>query len=263
MTFLTLLIALWLDSYPQFACVRRYHWMSAYTQRYQSALQNTRFHHTYWEILFIVLPPVLLIALISIVLHLLWFGLAAFVFNIIVLLYCLGSNRLGAYIKNLFGLGITIDAQSGEKTAEYCAAANVLETTQILFSILLWFILLGAAGAFLYRMLLVLEKNTVDEPNTDLAAQHNRIQVCLQYLDWLPLRVLVLCLSLTTHFMAVFRVWWQNILAKPQQNEKLLQESFSAACEQDNLADCETAFDRSVVVFLILVALMTIASFIH
>src|SRR5262249_44103088 len=74
------------------------------------------------------------------------------------------------------------------------------------FGVLFWFVVLGPAGALLYRLtqLLAFAPGFAEGQS---AAQHNLLERAARILDWLPAHLMALALALVSDFDAVFKTW--------------------------------------------------------
>jgi len=131
-----------------------------------------------------------------------------------------------------------------------------------IFVIIFWFILFGAIGALAYRVFIMLKQYS-QNPESSLAGYQRYIDFCLSALDWPSVRLLSLCLSLGGAFMQAFPIWWQGLLSGLTNNEKFLTECTMAAADytKDKI-EVEHLFYRSVLILLVILALMTLASWV-
>jgi AmpE protein len=162
--------------------------------------------------------PVLACALAQYVLRGTWLGLTSLVFAIIVLLYCWGPRDLERDVEAIDKApdserraaalqALRADATQPplEFTTEKVVEATFLAALRRWFGVLLWFALLGPAGALLYRLTQVLagpEFAAEQSAGQRAAAEH-----AARILDWLPAHLIVLALALASNFDAVFKVW--------------------------------------------------------
>ena len=167
-------------------------------------------------LLLIVGLPVLLIGLLQVALRQPLWGLPGFVFALLLLFYCWGPRNLDQDVEAI------VDAPDAQRKRD--AAANLLQAdaTSALdghmlvegvfagalrrwFGPLLWFLLLGPAGALLYRIgaLLGGDATHADMPS----AQHDSARWLLAVLDWPVAQLMTLALALAANFDAVFGAW--------------------------------------------------------
>jgi len=162
--------------------------------------------------------PVLACALVQYVLRGTWLGLTSLVFAIIVLFYCWGPRDLERDVEAvdkapdsdrraaaLQALRADATQPPLEFTTEKVVEATFLAALRRWFGVLLWFALLGPAGALLYRLTQVLAGP--DFAATQSAGQRAAAEQAARILDWLPAHLIVLALALASDFDAVFKVW--------------------------------------------------------
>ena len=163
--------------------------------------------------------PVLACALIQVALRGTLLGLASLAFAIIVLFYSWGprdlerdvdaidkapdSDRRAAALQAL-----RVDAAQPplDFAADALVDATFFAALRRWFGVLLWFALLGPAGALLYRLTQVLA-TTPDLAATQSAAQRAMIERGARILDWLPAHLMALALALAANFDTVFKAW--------------------------------------------------------
>lgn len=157
-----------------------------------------------------------------------WFGIPAFILSLWVFLYSLGRGDLEEEID-----GYRDDLRRDDLQAAYHDAAEFNSTKQVgtsenwselheevigalsyryferYFAVIFWFVLAGAPGALLYRLLALhsempvsgADKTGVHEVDTN-ASNMNRIQHGLHVMEWLPVRVMGLSLAFVGNFTA-------------------------------------------------------------
>jgi AmpE protein len=172
-------------------------------------------------LLLIVGLPVLLIGLLQLALRQSLWGVPWFVFAVLLLFYCWGPRDLDLDVESI------VDAPDAERKRD--AAARLLQTDPASasdnsclnghalveavfngalrrwFGPLLWFLLLGPAGAFLYRItaLLAIDAAHAEAPT----AQRDDARWLLSLLDWPVAQLMTIALALAANFDAVFGAW--------------------------------------------------------
>ena len=186
--------------------------------------------------------PVLVCALLQWALHGALFGLVAVAFAVAVLYYCWGPRDLER------------DAEAIAKapdTAQRLAAAQALRAEgqdalaldaeslvvavfnaalKRWFGVLFWFVLLGPAGALLYRLAQIL-------PGEPSLAERAPAQRVAQILDWAPAHLMALALALASNFDAVFTAWRDYHHAHPQGYSSLEPGFLDAVARASVTAD--------------------------
>ena len=205
MNVIALLICLGLDRFTPIANkLRCYAWVNLYCKFLDKQI-NQRWQLSDWlAIAILVLPIVFVTLLVQWLLMLPLYGILGFLFNLVVLLYCLGTTKVHRYAK---------DDQSKPLETLF------LQSQQQLFSILFWFVIFGAVGALVYRMLLKMNRCYVDQNATELTTRLTTVQ---QYLDWIPVRLVAFIFALVGDFSQTFLPWLRYSWSSPSQNEEVL-----------------------------------------
>jgi AmpE protein len=156
---------------------------------------------------------VLLLAAIQILLQPLLFGLPALLLSLAVLVWCWGPRDLDRDVETL---AESDSAAAAEQAARALFPAAVEPRTdgpalvdavfraalQRWFAVLLWFLLLGPAGALFYRLAQLADDSMPagDEEETPLA-------VLRLVLEWPAAQLMTLALALAASFDSVLQAW--------------------------------------------------------
>ena len=170
-------------------------------------------------LLLVVGLPVLLVGLLQLASRQSLWGIPGFVFATLLLFYCWGPRDLDLDVDAI------VDAPDAERKRD--AAASLLAADAVTdgrsldgyalidgvftgamrrwFGPLLWFLLLGPAGALLYRIgaLLGSDPAHADAPT----AQREAARWLLAVLEWPVAQLMTLALALAANFDAVFGAW--------------------------------------------------------
>jgi len=178
-------------------------------------------------LLLVIGLPVLVVGLLQLALRQSLWGVPWFVFAVLLLFYCWGPRDLDLDVESI------VDAPDAEHKRD--AAANLLSATaspdsvaaptsdgsglnghalveavfngalRRWFGPLLWFLLLGPAGAFAYRIIALL---AIDPAHADApTAQRDDARWLLSLLDWPVAQLMTFALALAANFDAVFGAW--------------------------------------------------------
>lgn len=169
-------------------------------------------------------------------------------FGLAVLLYCLGPREFEADIEAILrapdGASREAAAQhlddAGQPVAWNAPAlgeATAYAALRRRFAVLLWFFLLGPAGALLYRLTQRLTHD--DAMHLDATAQRAAGYVA-NALDWLPAQLLTFTLAVVGHWDAVIDAWrrWHQ-QAAPTSWYSAGPGFLGAAAKADVLTDIE------------------------
>lgn len=172
--------------------------------------------------------PVLLCALLQYALSGWLFGLLSFVFAVCVLWYCWGprdlSEDIDAVVKapdsdRRLAAAQALRADGDDAPLAFEAPALVDAAFQSAlkrwFGVLFWFLVLGPAGALLYRLTQLLAHSPSAR---DAQSESGRgfARKLAQILDWAPAHLMALALAVASDFDAVFQTWksWHDRMGK-------------------------------------------------
>lgn len=271
MTFIVILTALLIERFFDWSHLRNW---QGYLRAQEKLLTMLPSYSPYLILLISIIPILLVVALIGFIIHGWIYGFINLLFEIIVLLYCLGPRNLWAdafasinalsqgdaqfaeeKLKISFNM-IDIEAKSVHKqlTDKIFIAAN-----QRIFSVVFWFIVLGPIGAVLYRAITLTSlENWREKMPSELSQTAFSIE---GWLEWIPVRIFTFLFALGGHFTQVLACMRQHILAPISNNDALLTECGIAALGQDSASvdsQAEThainLIDRTLVILLVIVA---------
>lgn len=279
---LALLIHKWNGALPR---LQRDDWYRDWVQR----VRSFGFGPGRGRLLVSLAVPVLGLALL---LHWLGHGLlgfAALAINVLALLYAFGRGDLSEHIRK-----VRADLGRGDLQAAYLDDTSFnqhlrqgrAEDAQSLsgdivehisyrhlerhFAVIFWFVVLGAAGALLYRLAAVYRTATDEADDVRVGER------CVHWLEWIPVRLLGLALAAAGNFRAG-RDALVNLLFGVQTSAELLREYVPAALTPDvtradaasgdavadtldgvRLARIEALFFRALMYWLVAIALVVI-----
>lgn len=182
-------------------------------RRWVAALRDL---HGVPRVIVVLAVPVAFCLLLAVLLHhSMLADLALLLFDTLVLLFCFGPRALEA---DLEGVLHATDAPSREAaaqklddsgdrvecTAHALGAAISFAALRRRFGALLWFFLLGPAGALLYRLGQTLGRDG-DMPLDDTSRR--AASRFANTLDWIPAQLLVFTLAVVGHWDAVIGAW--------------------------------------------------------
>ena len=272
MTFIATLLSLIIERFFYWGHLRRWRWFA----RYQAALSTRIGSWSSYVLLFIsVGVPVLLTGFIGYILSGWLFGLLNLIFSILILLYCLGPSNLWAQVypciselnkedpkiavekvRSAFGIPLPENSQrfhqlfvNGIFTAAYYR----------IFAVVFWFILLGPAGALLYRLIMLSQAESV----LGLSRLAGQVQ---DVMDWVPVRLFTFLFALGGHFTEVFATWKKSAAQGLKATEAMLTKCGVAALDvlvegkvpEDGAAEKEAVelLDRVFVIGLVVLAVI-------
>ena len=202
---------------PDLGRARRFEWLSGWTAFGQRTFGEARFWRGAGGAALVVGVPFALLLLVQLALDDAWFGLFELVLGAAVLFYCWGPRDLDLDVEAVAGAP---DAERRQAALRSLVAsgppvapgAGVLVDTVFReglrrwFGVLLWFVLLGPAGALAYRIVQVLARDATFAaalPPEQVAALEKFAQV----LDWPAAHLMTLALAVAADFDAVASAW--------------------------------------------------------
>lgn len=204
-----LLVLLVIRFLPELARLRNFDWWTTWFERVAASSPGG-------APLLCVGAPVVVCAIVQWGLRGNLFGLGAVLFAAIVLFYCWGPRDLERDVEAIEKApdsdrrGIAAQALRPDGRSEpvaFEAEALVVATFESAlkrwFGVLFWFVLLGPAGALLYRLLQVCAAVAAHAASAH-GAQTRRAVMAF---DWLPAHFVALALAVASNFDAVFKTW--------------------------------------------------------
>jgi adenosylcobinamide-phosphate synthase len=207
------------------------------------------------------LPALLMINVYFLILF--KFGLlAALLVNIVVLYFVLQFSNFGLETENIYQelsaeklddarLSYTawqnkpMEEYSKSQLASLTIEATVLRAYHGLFAPILWFVLLGSAGAVLYRASEQLQRAWPDSSNQPL---HQFAQKIHQWIDWLPVRFTAICFAIVGDFEDAAYCWRNQAAQWTNRSLGILLTSAAGALDirlADTLPDHDKEIERA------------------
>lgn len=293
MRLIAILIAFWANQHPQkidrwrnpTLYLRYLHWLQERLATHFGDKQDLV------QLVLALLPPILIFALLQVWLEGWFFGLAEIALGIWALLFLHGPGRPEEQLKD-FGeawreghigsargyaaeLSGSSTATASESTLPLLATAGLFwQTYRRLLSGIFWLLLLGPIGPFALR-LVVLTHEAVKLRDSRLTDYSERL---LGILDWLPARASALSFALAGSFVHARSAWRQaqheskhasRLVAATAIGalhiDDLAEEIFEAEDDdlEDLLQDAQELVGRSLMVWVAVAALLTIAGWLY
>lgn len=241
-------------------------------------------------VLLVVGVPVLVLAIVAGLLERWLFGLPGFALAVIVLFWCWGPRDLDRDIDALRQAGDLDAADRAARDLDAPAGADPAQLVPAIFraalarwfGVLFWFLLLGPAGALLFRWVRLLVGAA--PPRADSAL--GRLQLIL---EWPVAQLMTLALAVAANFDAVFQAWrdWHHArgrwwvgeigfldaAARVSVNCELAEQAEDAELSpvvdavatprHAALNDAQSLVWRILIVWLTLLALFVLAGYAH
>jgi len=289
MTLISLLVVLMLEHFFKASAVlenelQSHNWFPTWRQWISKKCQQQSWFEDWLGIVLILGIPVLAIYLLSDVDRGFFLWIFQLALSVIVMIYCLGPIDQNPHLKEYFDAVERDDLQSAYHHVEdYLNLKSVQDkpenmeelgrtvTRLILsqsnfryFAVLMYFIILGPAGALLYRLTGTFEFNVRDDENSPF---REKLQQLRTFLDWLPARLTGFLYSLAGDFSGAMDKLKQYLSSADLQNKQLLEETGLGAMgiESDSCSNVieenRRALDlvsRSVFVLVVIIAVLTV-----
>jgi AmpE protein len=272
MKFIVTLIALLMERFFDCSHLRQWQWYAAYQRMVSGKLVGKP---SYLILAATIIPILLAVALVQAMLAGWLYGLLSLMFQLFILLFCLGPQNLWAdtfacvndveKLKALFGITETGDAQ---KLHQQFLNSIFIEANRRVFAVVFWYAILGPVGAVLYRLVTIssLSAGKADV-SPEMVQQARHIETIL---DWLPVRVFTFIFALGGNFVKVLASWRKKAPLQLSSNEEMIVECGVAGLgndEQVKIAEDGSAekgaislLDRVFVIVLVLVAIIVLVT---
>lgn len=263
--------------------LRRFGWFDYFTAWIRGRLPAGGLWDGPLGVVIVVGLPVLAVALVGWALAEIWIVLG-FLFSVAVLLYCFGPRDLEGEVEAYMDARERSDEESarwhatnllGQEVPEDAAVRTqkIMETVLVqgherILAIIFWFLLLGPLGALLYRLSRELE-DQFHEEELGFGGYARRLN---NILAWLPARLCGLSYALAGSFVDAMFYWRQEATKWLDENRGILVTTgFGALCfdpksddnspedEVDNVREAMALVRRAVLVWLSLLALLTLS----
>jgi len=293
MTLISLLFVLILEYFFKISAIFeeqfKYHnWFPAWRKWLGNKVQQNWFRDWPGIAIIIGTPVLLLYNLVSDADKGFLFWLMQFALTLIVLVYCLGPIDQNEHLSEYFDamesgdfqsayhhVECHLDLKSTQDIPENFEELGRVVTTLILsqsnfrfFGVLVYFVLLGPAGALLYRLTCTFEFSSRDDDNSPYRL---RLLQLRNLLDWLPARITGFLYALAGDFNGAMSSLNQYLF-QPDNNDSLLEETgLGALGINDEVSDDVIIADtveennqalslvsRSLTIFLVIIAMMTV-----
>ncbi|UCB55442.1 MAG: regulatory signaling modulator protein AmpE [Thiotrichales bacterium] len=230
------------------------------------------------QILAVLSLPLLIIAILQYLLSGFLMELPYLLFSVLVFAYCLGPACLSSDIEFYLDarrLGDEDEAlhYAGTLTERAASTAPDQQTSDVtrailhvanerIFAVIFWFVILGPAGAILYRLTTNLSKQ--EDLNDSLSAVAILFQAVL---TWVPTRMLALGYALTGHFDGALQAYrnrpYESDLAL-ENYDVLVNTGLGALRDQETTDEISSIISarnlvmRSILIWIAVLALLTL-----
>lgn len=288
MKLIILLVVLGLERYLGIGeKLKRFCWFDRYLGSIHAIVGKQAWFQGYVGAILTIIPIPIVVTFICCLLAWAAYGMHSIVWlalNIFVLFCCLGPKdiyrQVYAYI-NPPGKGAgentseienqMLDGASGGES-HAMTKAIFWQANQSLFGVLFWFMLFGIFGALFYRCTVLLRQASSDG-SSPFANQYVVAQQIQNILDWIPVRIFTLFFALVGQFSASFTYWLENIVSGLANCRRFISEgglislgtikSEKGSQHAEEYHAALSLIDRALIIFLAIVALFTLGSWIY
>lgn len=276
MTFIVTLIALLIERFFDWSHLRHWNWFGAYQR---NLIKRFPGQPPYVLLAITVAPLVLGVLIISLLLTGALYGLLSLIFQLGVLLYCLGPQNLWAdtfasiaaltqgdsakaleKLKAAFGINEVSNVQETHKELLH---RIFIEANRRVFTVVFWYVVLGPVGPVLCRTISYSAHGDNSAP--ELSQSAHSVETII---DWLPARLFTVMFALGGHFTNVIGCWSKRVLLEFSNNDILLGQCGMAALGLDDHSllpdngsaerDAVSLLDRVFVIVLVIVAVLAL-----
>jgi AmpE protein len=240
----------------------------------------------------VVIVPLVALWFLLVLLETKLYGLLSLLLYVAILLYSLGRGDVSESLRRYLSAWNHSNFESAYEQAraigdfqeseaitdhvslhEHVRTAFLYEGFERWFAVVFWFLLLGPIGALAYRLCYLsgrIESLGLEDRLVALRFVH--------YLDWIPVRLLVLSFALTGNFVNGFNRLWQKVYDNqpaPELLDSCALSAISASHEQqaypadqdgfiaygrEEMLALQSLLARSVICWLVIIAVITLAA---
>ena len=246
MTFLALILALLLEQWrPLRVGNPLYAGFGHYINRLADSFNGGQYRDGLTAWVLAVVPA----ALVTFVAFLLWRqlnGLAALAWNVAVLYVALGFRQFSHFYTDVASAlgagdlpraraviarwrGIDGNALTGGEVARLAIENGLQRSHRHVFGVIVWFVLLGAAGAIIYRLAALLHDRWGILRDGDDAVFGRFAERAFVIMDWLPLRLTAFSFAVAGNFMGAVECWRAQAATWRDRSQGLLLAAAAGA----------------------------------
>lgn len=224
----------------------RFNWFEHYCQAIIAKLPNNKyFSDGYIRLIIIIISIVLPILFLTIIFSNVMFGLLGIIISFIVFYYCLGPSN------PFYPEQVTT---KDNLEMELAASQYFITINNQLFAVIFWFIVAGAPGALLYRLVSLCAK----KPYFQAEAEE-----ILGLLDWIPVRIVVFLWLLVGNFQQGILYYTKMFFSEWKNNNQFLSTAGLLASringkEVVQLSFAQNLVEQALILYLVLIALFTL-----
>lgn len=228
-----------------------------------------------------LLLPVVLLTILLLLLDDHWFGVPVLAVSFLVFLYSLGRGNLDEQVDGYRDDLMRDDLQAAyHDAAEFNPAGETgvaedwrqlhQETVEAIsyryferyFAVMFWFVIAGAPGALLYRLMVLHQDMALDSEE-----EKQRVGSYLVLMEWLPSRLMGLSLAFVGNFTACLNYWRGSLLTISTTTLQIMAGYVTTALQSGTVSegsvervseveDIKALFSRAMIFSLCMVAFL-------
>lgn len=274
MIFFVVLIALLIERFFDWSHLRKWGWYGAVERLVMKKIPKAS---PYVVLPLTILPLLAVLAIIEYALTGLLYGFPLLVFQLLVLLYCLGPQNLWADALASINAITKGDAQAAADKLQSTFKISMphqadglqrellnqifISANSRVYAVVFWYLVLGLPGALLYRLVCVSAGSAASAEVGMLA------KLLVQIMDWVPARIFSFLFALGGNFTRVFAIWLKRAPGSLDSSDALLSDCGVAAITgdaehipQDGSLEKSaiSLLDRAFIILLVLVLALNI-----
>lgn len=229
---------------------QRFSWFEYYGTSIIKLLEQKKLTTSSWFVLLALVSPILLlVALIYLLLHNLLFGFVGFILNLFIFLYCLGPN-------NVF---YPLTSEGSSSSATQITSNYLVKANSQLFAVIFWYVLAGPLFALAYRLISLVQ---------GISSTSKEAMELTDILEWIPARLTAVAFLLVGNFQRGLPLLVHLFFASPNLNSQLLSQCGLQALRLNDTSDelpiglAEQLIANATIVFLVFISFFTLASWV-
>lgn len=198
-----------------------------------------------------------------------WWSILYIVVSTLVLALCLGPNPFSQFMtKSLFrrkNEPVVVEGEVATKAKTKSHAVDDITDFQAeIFAPVLWFLIFGAAGVLVYRLWgLFVATSPKTKASEGEATGTQWCKGVLAIVDGIAARVWIVLLMLAGNFAGTFGIWWESLFHFQQSSTALVKNASKAALGTESSEHAaDDLLDRSMILLLVIVAVLTLTSWV-
>lgn len=283
MTLIFILIALGLDFFlGGLERFRNYSWFISLFYIFEKRLAQYKFWDGTFGLLLLLAIPVSVLILVAMGLNH-WSVILEGILSLLVLIYCLAPEALDNRLDNLITAIEDNEAESISTLSDEIIDVNIIEDEDAnekaviisalieahkrTFAVIFWFLILGAVGALLYRLVNELS----DELHEIRGGFADSVKLLLNILEWPSSRIMIIAMALAGSLSDVFTGWKKSEHLSLDVNHDVIIKAGLGALQympEVNVPDREKSYwidelksliNRTLIICLAILGIMTLS----